>query len=271
MFERFALQPRLLAHVVDEELLRHDVLPSEQEMAVRALAVAARAAGLLIVALDVLGHVVVDDKADVGLVDTHAERVCGHHDVAPVIDEVVLIRLPLGIGQPGVIPRRRSPGFDEQLVDRLHLLARRAIDDAGQTAIVVKQAEQRCVLVGRFGHAEVQVFAVKARDLNDRVVQPQHRQDVLANALGRRRGERRDGGAPGQCVQKVRDLEIARPEVLPPLGDAVRLVHGDQRNAHRARGREEPRRLKALRSDVDDAVLSARRVGQREVELPLAQ
>ena len=55
------------------------------------LAVPPGAARLLIVALQILGHVVVDDEPDVGLVDAHAEGVGGHHDADPVVEEIVLI------------------------------------------------------------------------------------------------------------------------------------------------------------------------------------
>ena len=43
------------------------------------LAVASGAAGFLVIGFEAAGHLVVDDEADVGLVDAHAERVGRHH------------------------------------------------------------------------------------------------------------------------------------------------------------------------------------------------
>ncbi len=47
------------------------------------LAVAAGAAGLLVVRLERIGELVVVDEADVGLVDAEAERLGGDHDAVP--------------------------------------------------------------------------------------------------------------------------------------------------------------------------------------------
>ena len=63
----------LVGDLVDEMRLLRDVAGAEQQQAIAGQAVAAGAAGFLIVALDVFRQVVVDDPADVGLVDAHAE------------------------------------------------------------------------------------------------------------------------------------------------------------------------------------------------------
>ena len=60
---------------VDQELLQPDVAVVEQQHAARRLAVAAAAAGLLVVRLGAARDVGVDDQPDVALVDAHAERV----------------------------------------------------------------------------------------------------------------------------------------------------------------------------------------------------
>ena len=67
--------------------------------------VAAGAAGLLVVALDVLGQVQVRDKADVGLVDAHAECDGGAHHEAVLAQEAVLV-IAAHVRRP--VPRGRA-------------------------------------------------------------------------------------------------------------------------------------------------------------------
>ena len=64
----------------EEVLLDRDVVGREQQHAARGLAVAAAAAGFLGVRLERAGHVIVEDVADVRLVDAEAERVGRDHD-----------------------------------------------------------------------------------------------------------------------------------------------------------------------------------------------
>ena len=95
---------------VDQELLEPDVAVVEQQHAARGLAVAAAAAGLLVVRLGAARDVGVDDQPDVALVDAHAERVgrddhvelAGHEHVLRVLADAVL--------EPGVIDARAHAG-----------------------------------------------------------------------------------------------------------------------------------------------------------------
>ena len=69
-------------------------------------AVAAGAAGLLVITFNVLGQVEVGDKADVGLVDAHAESDRGHHHDAVLAQKAVLVPAPHILVQPGVVRQR---------------------------------------------------------------------------------------------------------------------------------------------------------------------
>ena len=71
--------------------------------------VAARAPGLLVVALHVLGKVHVHDKAHVGLVDAHAERDGGDDDADVVAEEFLLVERPDILVEPRVVGQGRVP------------------------------------------------------------------------------------------------------------------------------------------------------------------
>ena len=84
----------------------HHVLQAVGHPGVGRQAVAAGAAGLLVVALDVLGQVEVGDEAHVGLVDAHAEGDGRDHHDAVLAQEAVLVALPHVGVQAGVVGQR---------------------------------------------------------------------------------------------------------------------------------------------------------------------
>ena len=69
----------------DEEPDGPHVRAGIEQGAAGRVAVAARAAGFLIIALQIFRHIVVDDEPDVRLVDAHAEGVGRDHDLDPVV------------------------------------------------------------------------------------------------------------------------------------------------------------------------------------------
>ena len=98
---------RVLLHAVDvldrgrvggageDRVPRRGILRRVEHRAFRFEAVAARAAGLLLVMLDRLGHGRVQHEADVGAVDAHAEGDRGNDQVALLRGEGLLGLLPL--------------------------------------------------------------------------------------------------------------------------------------------------------------------------------
>ena len=117
--------------LVDHAPLLHDVLQAIGHPCVGRLAVAAGAAGLLVVGLDALRQVEVGDEAHVRLVDAHAEGDRRDDDDAVLVDEAVLVaRARRGV-QAGMIGERRDAGLDERGDGVLDLGAREAVDDAG--------------------------------------------------------------------------------------------------------------------------------------------
>ena len=99
--------------VVDHAALLHDVGEAVGEPGGRGQAVATRAAGLLVVALDRLRQVEVGDEPHVGLVDAHAEGDRRDHDDAVLAQEARLVarrgsvrRARRGTAAPGCPARR---------------------------------------------------------------------------------------------------------------------------------------------------------------------
>ncbi len=80
----------LLAALVDEPLKSDDVGVGIEHRRLGLHAVASGTPYLLIVALNVAGHVVVDHPADIAFVDTHSESHGGTHHLHVAVDKTVL-------------------------------------------------------------------------------------------------------------------------------------------------------------------------------------
>ena len=229
--------------LLDHLALLHDVGEPVREPGRGRQPVAARAAGLLVVALDRLRQVEVRDEAHVGLVDAHAERDRGDHDDAVLAQEAGLVRGARPAVEPGVVGQRGEALAGEELGGPVHRRAREAVDDAGVAGVLgAQQREQLAprLVLGR--DAVLDVRAVEARDEVTRVAELEARRDLGLRGL---RGRRREGDARhrGPALVQLREHEVVGPEVVAPLRHAVRLVDREQRD--RAAVEQAQRRLDA--------------------------
>ena len=257
----------VLVAVLDEKFRSTHILPVVQQDAVRGFAVASGASGLLIIAFHVLRHIIVNDERNIGLVDAHAEGVGRDHDGLAVVQEVVLIGEALLGVETGVVARCGQAAAQQHVAHLLDRLARRAVDDAALVAPLEQVRKQGGGLGGRFFDREVQIGAVEAGRDDERVLETERTDDVVADLGGRGRGEGGNERALGQGGKKVEDLQIARAEILSPLRDAVRLVHRHHGNRHAACEIEEERRGQPLGRDIEQLVLAASGEIQRVAHL----
>ena len=95
------------ARLGDARVLQGDILHAVGHPGFGRFAVAAGAAGFLVVGLDAFGQVEVGDETDVGFVDAHAKGDRGAHDQAFFAQEAALVGGALGGGQAGVVGQGR--------------------------------------------------------------------------------------------------------------------------------------------------------------------
>ncbi len=108
-----------------------EILGAPEQPGLRRLAVAAGAAGLLVIGLDRLRDAGMRDEADVGLVDAHAEGDRrGDHHVLGLHEGGLVARAHLRL-ETRVIRQRRPAAAGQLLGDLLGLVAARRIDDPG--------------------------------------------------------------------------------------------------------------------------------------------
>jgi hypothetical protein len=133
-----------------------------QQDAVGAAPVAAGATRLLHVLLQRRRRLVVDDEADVGLVDAETEGARRDHDgPAPGFHVELLLGDALRAGHLSVIVVRRHTEGQQAGVHGVHLTRGGAVDDAGTLQPVGEAGEgARALVAGRLDHLEREIRAV---------------------------------------------------------------------------------------------------------------
>ena len=140
--------------------------------------------------------------------------------------EILLILPPLVVGERGVIARGGDAVIPQAVAHPLDAGARCAVNDAAPSLTGEDNIAQLRALVKRMTHLEKQVRPVKAGDDEHRALQAEQTYNIAPDLLRRRGGEGGDGDALRQRCYKVRYAQVARTEILPPLGYAVGLVDG---------------------------------------------
>ena len=211
---------------------------------------------LLVVPLDRLGQVEVRDEPDVGLVDAHAEGDRRDHDQAVLAQEPGLVRGAHRRGEPRVVGQRRDPVLDERRGGLLHRRAREAVDDPCVPGVLGAQQVEQLRLRPVLGHDPVgDVGPVEAGDEVACALQLEALGDLGPRGRRRRRRQRdaRDGRP---ALVQHRQLEVVGPEVVAPLGHAVRLVDREERDRRPVEQVEGGAAAEALRRHVEQVELT---------------
>ncbi len=214
-------------------------------------AVAAGAADLLPVGLDRARGVGVDDEADVGLVDAHAEGDGGDHHRFVLVEEPVEAVAAERLVEPGVIGARREAVAGEALGQLLGALARAGVDDAGPP--LARRGQGGDAVLAATGlplRRERQLGPGEAGDEGRGLAQAQLRADVLARAGVGGGGDRQPGHA-GKDLRQAAEVAVLGPEVVAPLADAMGLVDGDEAKRRGAQPLEGPGLQEPLGREVD--------------------
>ena len=200
--------------------------PTEQERVTR-LSIAAGATCFLVIPFEVFRQIRMDHKPNVALVNAHAKRDGRHNDGHFVLDEGRLALLAFGRRQPSVIGRGWVAVFTQGVGQRFRSTATEAINDARIALALRQEAEQMGQPIPLRHDGVVDVGPVKAVDECPGRSQLKLRQDVLPRQFigSRCQGHHRD---VGKALLEVPQLQVVRPEIMPPLGHAMRFVNGDQ-------------------------------------------
>src|SRR5688572_2017388 len=251
-----------------EEIRLHSaVLDAIEDRARGWQTIAAGTTGFLIIGLDRTRKVVMRHEADVRLVDAEAECV-GRDDGAELVrHEAVLRLLAVGSRHLAVIQSDRELRR-EPLVQALGFAHRGAVDDTDAVRLL-EEANELFVLhplIHGAPHLESEVRPRKSRDRHVRVAHAELPDDVLADFVSRRRGQRENRRASETRHDRA-EGQIVGTEVVTPLTDAMRLIHDEQRHSPCEQTLEELAVLEPLGREVQDLALALRHLTSRLARL----
>ena len=212
-------------------------------------AVSTGPSGLLIIPFQASRHVVMDDEPHIRLVNTHSECDGGHNHVHLLHQELVLVLRPHFRIQAGVVRHGTDTIDHKHLGQLLHLLAAQTIYDARLSGMLLYILDDVLVLVYLVAHFIVEIRPVERGLEHMRVHNPQVLQDVVLHLRSGCRRQCNDRG-PADFVHDRTDLPVFRPEVMPPVRDAVRLVHSEERYADLSQDSDVLLLRKALRRHI---------------------
>ncbi|MNX86286.1 hypothetical protein D3C86_1181620 [compost metagenome] len=229
----------------------HGVGGTVQEHALGVEAIAARAARLLLVVLDGLGHARVDDKAHIGAIDPHPEGDGRHDEIHPLGREGLLV-LPPGLGAEARMVRQGLVAQALQgLAQALHVGAADAVDHSRLARMAIEHRahlpEQVLAVLG----AVEEVRPIEVAHQGQGVVHAEGAHHVLAHRLGGGGGVGVDPHL-GEPLAELGEVAVVGPELVAPLADAVRLVHGEEADGRALEQIVDVRGRKALGREVQE-------------------
>ena len=158
--------------------------------------------------------------------------------------------------------RRQARGGEERGDPQRRPLERHVDDRRSGRTLAQPLHEQRVALAGCDRRRQQrQVRPVEAGDDRVRLLDPEAGADVRDDGRRRRRRQRQHA-LGGELARPLGQLQVVGPEVVAPLGDAVRLVDREERDPRARELGEEALVVEALRRDVEEL----QRAGAEPVE-----
>ena len=198
-----------------------------------------------------------DDGADVVLIDAEPERIGSHHDLGLAGHEPFLILMPQAKVDLRVVGKRTNLILLQILGYLVHPLDGRAVNDAGLRIpgeVFVQHLHFR-FLRADAPHLKIQIGTVKTGDLYQWFAETKLELDVLPHLWCCSRSKRH-GWRSSKAFECVLDLQEVGAEVVAPLADAVRFIHGHQAERSLSNGLSENGTPEAFGRDVHEPELA---------------
>ena len=209
------------------------------------------------------------DETHLRVVDPHAERGRGADHANAPVQEGPLRRLAPLDRQTRMVWRAGHPRPRERDRKLRAQPARARIDDRRRPPARRHLAPHAPIGFARIGghlHGVAEVRAVRGHEDADRSFHPQEPLDLAPRPPRRGGGEGRQRRVP-HPLPRAPDPQVRRAEVVPPLGNAVRLVDGDAPHPDFAQAIADRAVLQAFGRQVQEVEFAATGALERRVHL----
>ena len=170
-----------------------------------------------------------------------------------------------------MISGHRNIRHPQRGIYRLHILPGRAVDDPAFAPVLFYVFQKLGILAAAVSHLKIQVRPVKSCHQHFRIPKLQHALYIFLNFLRCRRREGADHRTHRKTGYHIHNVQIAGPEVLSPLGYAVRFIHRHHADLYLSRKILEQISKQPFRSHIDDLILSPARQRKCLLNLSLRQ
>ena len=194
-----------------------------------------------------------DDQPDIRLIDAHAEGIRRSQNPHSPPAKVVMHELPFLIRETGMVVADRLVRLSQPFRDLLHRPARGAIDeDCASFRLANQPLQRRQFLLAGLAETNRQgeIGPTEARDQSERIAERQPVAQIRLNT-GRGRGSQSQAGRIREFLAQAADFKIVGPEIVAPLGNAVRFVDHQQRDPQRPQELEKPLMLHPFRRQIE--------------------
>lgn len=213
--------------------MQYRIVATRDEQAPGGEPVSPGSPGLLHVRFERPRHAEMGNQANTGMVDAHAECTSCHDYSMRRADKVGLNKRPATVGQAGMVRLGRVAGTAQGGRDSDRESSCRNVDQGGSVAPKSYRSSdlvQRRPGAGGTNDFPAQVRTINGLDDSYGVTKLQLTLDIDPCRWCRSRRER-DNRGPTHRFREGPDRPVVRPKIVPPFGDAVRLVHDDARQA----------------------------------------
>ena len=142
----------------------------------------------------------------------------------------------------------------QSVADLLHQFPGQTIDDPTLSWMDLHKILKGCIFILGGLYAEIKIGAVISGCNHHRILKHENIYDILPHLFGRCGGKRADHRAFWEFFYEIHYFQIAGAEILSPLGHAVGLVNGHHGDLCVQGKIQEPFRLQALRSHIDNGI-----------------
>lgn len=208
-------------------------------------------------------------EPQVWLVEAHTQRRGRHQRLHPVRQQILLRLQPISVLRLPRVGSHRIPALPQKRRDLLRRRHRQRVDDPRTRQIpqLLPQPRQPMCRIRQLQHTQPKALPVQRPPQNQSVPTP--RAQLLGHirghprVRGRRRGQHRH---PRRQLREHRaQPTVVRPEVVPPVGNTVRLVDHQQTS----RGRKLRQHLIAKIHRIETFRAHKENVGLTALHLPV--